>query len=118
MKQTCTQRASTARGVDKNLVEVGVEVFNFDGTLLNNAAGGNGTVSIAPGETRTICTQETGFYTEDELMTLTSDARQGSARIVATSTKILCNAQALDLGDPPTSIATLPIFGKVKQKGD
>jgi hypothetical protein len=48
-----------------------------------------------------------------------SSVGQGTARIVATSAKLLCTAQVLDSeNDPPTSITTLPIFAKLKQKGD
>lgn len=107
--------------VDSKQVEVAVEVFSFDGLQMNDASSLGSSLVLNPGQTRTFATQNTAGYDEDLDLTLltTLAATQGSARIIATSTKITCAAQVLDeVSNPPTSIVALPVFPKAKQKGD
>ena len=47
------------------------------------------------------------------------DFSQGSARILATSTKLVCTAFVADRGNaPPTSMVYLTIIKKTTQKGE
>ncbi len=104
---------------DKVPVEIGVEVFSFSGAPLNDVAAGNGSYPVGVGETRTFATSDTLVYEEDELIALAGTANSGSARISATSSKILCSAQAMDVSSyPPPFFFQLPVVSKTKQKGD
>jgi hypothetical protein len=88
---------------------------------MNDASTSGSSLILAPGATKTFATQNTAGYDEDLVLTLSTGlaATQGSARIVAASTKITCAAQVLDeASNPPTSIVALPVFAKAKQKGD
>lgn len=90
------------------VVDIGVEVFDAAGTLLNDVHAGNGTVlGVAPGETVTLATSTTATYAETELIAITGPL-QGSARIVASSAGVRCNVLVVDeLVSPPVSLATL-----------
>src|SRR5262249_54136145 len=80
-----------------NLVEIGVEVFNVTGVQLNDASTGNGAVVIRPGYTRTVMTSAIPAFSNDLVISLGGfSVRQGSARIVAASSKIICAAQLVD----------------------
>ena len=102
-------------------IDIGVEVFDHDGTQLNAIDG-----SIAPagspcptgailgvpaGNTVTIGLTGTAQLHEDCKITV-GTVEQGSARIVSTSTKISCDAFALDdkhaVADPATQCSTCP----------
>jgi hypothetical protein len=50
----------TCTNIDKVDVEIGVQIFDFDTTLVNDVTASNGTVVVSSGNTRTICTQLTG----------------------------------------------------------
>ncbi len=101
--------------LDTVTVHLGVEVFDKDGVLANSVNAGNGAILNVPvGATRTIATSGTALLTEDALITLLPNLRNGSGRVVATSKTISCSALLLDevhaIVDPllcPTC-ATLP----------
>jgi hypothetical protein len=106
-----------------NSVEVGLEVFSETGAPLNDASAGNGNVVILPGGTRTIVANDAGtgsaFFFENEFVNLAGDPSQGSARIIATSSKILCTASLTSLtGNPPALLMDLHLFKGKSQKGD
>jgi len=113
----------TCSNTDKsNPVEYGVEVFDFDNTQLNNAGTGDANVVMGVGETKTITLSgqniNTAFYAEDVVSALASDPEQGSARIIATSPKLICAAYLVGSTNPPTPLSRLPLFKKAQQKGD
>jgi hypothetical protein len=98
-------------------ITVGVEVFDVDGTLKNDVRVGQGVVSVQPGHTATIGTRSTASFGETAHLRGLS-VRQGSARILATSKRIICGAMIVnDELTPPTSMVSLPVFKKMKQSG-
>ena len=99
-----------------NTLTLGVEVFNSGGGLENFVILGVGVVTIPPGQTRTIGTRPTAsFILAEDLGGPV--VGQGSARILATSKRVLCTAMVVDIANsPPTSMLPLPVFKKTKQK--
>lgn len=109
----CTNTQKTGAGD----IVVGVQVFDSDGTRdTGDVTTGSGVGSISPGETRTFSTENTAAFSGTVLGT--DDVFQGSARILATSSKIICTAMIVEnTNSPPTSMVSLPVFKKLKQKG-
>jgi hypothetical protein len=107
-------------------VRIGVEIFGAaGGSPLNNVneGFGDGAQDIGPGGTLTIGTGNTLGIHEDEVITPTAlpagSVKNGSARILATSTKIVCNAFLTDdTSDPPVSMVPLKTIAKRRQNGD
>lgn len=100
---------------DKTTVTVGVQVFGPTGGVpLNDFAATS--VSVQPGGTVMIGTRDgaAGGFTLDDNLAL-GTLPTGSARIVATSTKLLCNAFVVDAISFSTSWP-LTIVAKTKQK--
>jgi len=89
-------------------VDIGVQIFASDGSLLNSIDAGVGAVlDVSPGQTVTIGTGTTATYSEPVVIPL-ADGLQGTARIVATSDQVRCNVMVVDdLEAPPVSLATL-----------
>lgn len=106
---SCTSTASAA-------VSVGIQVFKANGDLSLSA----GVVVLAPGETKTIAVAPLAAFPADFVLAETAEViANGSARILATSKKIVCHALIADAaGVPPTSILPLRVIAKTKQKGD
>jgi len=119
-------------------VDIGVEVFDLDGTQLNAVDGSiaiagstcptGAVVGVAPGNTVTIGLTGTAQLHEDCKIGFGAVA-QGSARIVSTSSKIACDAIALDdkhaVADPatcntcpPPVTTSLKVIKPKKQSGD
>jgi len=97
-------------------VWIGVEVFDDRGDLENDVAAGEGAVELAPGDTAVIATSNTAAFVEDAIVGV-GVIGGGSARIVATSMRILCSALLSDFSAaPPTSMAPLTIVAKTTQK--
>ncbi len=96
---------------------LGVEVFEFHGGLENDVTAGVGVVSLNPGQNKTIGTQDiASFGTSTDIAAASVDG--GTARILATSTKILCNAAIVETeGLVPGAMMDLPVYKKTKQKG-
>ncbi len=97
--------------LDSALVDIGVEIFGPDGSLLNDVSAGTGAIlDVAPGQTVTLATSSTATYSETLVITLPPGANlaQGSARIVASSSQVRCNIMMLDKAvTPPVALATL-----------
>ena len=94
--------------LDSNPVDVGVEIFDINGNLLNDVHGGSGALlDLRPGGTGTIGTSGTAALVETTVISLSAFS-QGFARIVGSSEHIRCNVLVLDNAtDPPASITTL-----------
>jgi cysteine-rich repeat protein len=99
----CTSTASSP-------IDIGVEVYAADGTALSSIAAGVGSIlGVTPGQTVTIGTSTTAAYTETVVIPL-ADGLQGSARIVASSTQLLCDALLMDdLATPPVTLTRLGV---------
>src|SRR5512139_2850344 len=94
--------------LDSVPVDIGVEVFGADGTLVNDVHAGNGALlDVTPGQTITFGTSGTATYLESAVITLPSIS-QGFARVLASSEHVTCNAVVLDDAlTPPASIGSL-----------
>ena len=102
----CTNLAGVA-------VDIGLEVFDKAGVRGNTISAGNGAIlTVGPGATVTFGTTNTAVLHEDAVITLeapVTSLRNGSGRVVATSTQVGCVALAADkfhaivdpLGTPP-----------------
>jgi len=92
----------TSLDVPGTTIDVGVEVFDNNGTLLNTigvtppAGACNGAIlNVAAGTTVTISTGGTAQMHEDCKLGIAA-FDNGSARIVSTSSKIVCTALVID----------------------
>jgi hypothetical protein len=98
-------------------IQLGIEVFNRVGVLLNDVDIGDGAWSLLPGNTVTLGTRDSLVFVEDDLLN-TGLVAQGSARIFANSKNVVCTAMIVDvLNNPPTSMVMLPVFKATKQGG-
>lgn len=97
----CTSLASAP-------VDIGVEMFDSAGVLLNDVAAGVGTVSdVGPAQTVTIGTSPTLALLETATIPLAM-VEQGSARVVASAAEVQCTALLVDDAmAPPVALATL-----------
>lgn len=96
--------------LDSGNVGVSLEFFAFSGLV-----SGSGETTIPAGYTRTIATQDTVLYAEDLLAPATLN--QGSLRISASSTKLMCNVVMVEDASAAPSMVDVPLIIK-KQKGD
>jgi len=105
---SCTSLEKTAT------MQVGVEIFpNAGGPPANSAAATS--LSLAPGATVNFSTGAAAGFSVDAA--LIGAFVRGSARILATSKKLMCTAFLADAGNaPPSSMAQLTIISKTKQK--
>jgi len=89
----CTNLAPAA-------VDIGLEVFDIAGVRANHVSTGNGALlAVAPGRTVTIATGGTAVLHEDATIALeapVTEIANGSARVVATDTRLVCNAFTVD----------------------
>ena len=106
-------------------VRIGVEVFGpLGGAPLNDVSDsggnpGNGAVDLPPGGTATIVTGNTAEFLQDETILFLPGLKNGSARILSTSSRITCNAFLTDkLNTPPNSLLPLRLLKGSSQKGD
>lgn len=90
---------------------VSVEVFDGAGTLKSNGS----SATLSAGQSATFATQALPNLAT-WLDMGTTGAFQGSARVIATTSKVLCTAFYIDID--AALITTLPILKKTKQKGD
>lgn len=109
--------------LDTSPARIGVEIFAATGGApLNNVneGVGDGAVDLPVGGTVSIGTGNTAAVHEDEVITLgAGTVKNGSARIVSTSTRITCLSFVTDdLNDPPTGMVALKVIQKKKQAGD
>lgn len=109
----------------KNTVDLALEVFSEDGNQKGNDVTANAGVltGVLPGQTVTfeVALDMNGVLstTYDSLIILPGVLAHGSARVLATSSNVMCAAGLID----PTSVApaammALPVVAKTKQKGD
>lgn len=105
---SCTSLEKTAT------MEVGVELFpNAGGSPANNAAATS--LSLAPGATVNFSTGAVSGFSVDAAVV--GAFVRGSARILATSRKLMCTAFLADAGSaPPSSMTHLTIISKTRQK--
>lgn len=88
-------------------IDLAVQVFGPDGSLLNDVTAGNGTLAhVAPGTTVTFGTTGTMAYLESTVISLPG-VSQGVARVVATGA-VRCSAQVVDaVGVVPVAMSEL-----------
>lgn len=81
-------------------IDVGVEVFDQQGSLGNSIATGNGAaLDVSVGATVTVATGSTALLHENVIISLeapVTSLRHGAARVVATSTQVACVAFLVD----------------------
>ena len=93
--------------------------FHEAGAPENSIASGQGVRTTQAGESDTLSTAGTSAYSEGLITGVAADQNPRSARIVATSTKLMCTAVVVDPdNDPPTVAYQLPVIKKTSQKGD
>ncbi len=101
---------------DTSTQQVGVEVFPFNGGGPNNDAAAT-SVSVAAGATVTFGTSSSTDWVVHVVGGSGSPSNFGSARILSTSTKLICTAFVADRStSPPTTSWQLTIIAKLKQK--
>ena len=107
-----------------NTVRIGVQLFDRLGASMNDLSAGDGVVFVAaanpeipPGMTVTITTGPVNGVAYDQYIVGGGQVRNGSARILSTSTRIICTAMVIDkVSSPPASMVYLPVISKTKQK--
>ena len=101
-------------------IQWGVEMFLHNGTNPENDISlGQGIRTTTPGHSDTLSTASTDAFIEGVIQGVISDGSARSARIVATSTKLMCTAVVVDPEtNPPTVAYDLPVIKKTSQKGD
>jgi hypothetical protein len=96
-------------------MQVGVETF-FGGPPSNNPA--TSSLNVAPGVTVMFGTANAAGLQVDSILS-PGISNNGSARILATSKRLICTAFIADPGSlPPAFVWQLPIINKTTQKGD
>lgn len=109
-----------------NDIAMAVEVFNLNGTLLNDVtqpgALNGQVVDVPPGATRAFeILDDNGDLASivgDAFVSNVGNVPHGSARVLSTSSKIACVAAFLDrVNSPPESYMPLPLISG-KQNGD
>lgn len=107
--------ASTEKTGGQDIVWA-VEVFSSSSGLRNDVTVGQGVLTLPPGDTDVISIYDTAVFVEEGV--LREFVSHGSARILATSTKIICSAFLVHPDDaPPTFITPLPVIKRTTQKG-
>jgi hypothetical protein len=94
-------------------LSVGIEVFDNAGVLQSPAVGTG--VALATGATATFVTQSLPNVVSTHNLSI-GTTFQGSARIVASSKKLICTAYNADTA--ASYLSQLPIVAKLKQHGD
>lgn len=122
IKNNGIETAFMCTSLDSVNATVAVEVFAPEGgNPLNDVstAVANGSLLLAPGHTVTISTGTSVGLHEDETISGLANVKNGSARILATSTRVLCTGLLVEkLGATPNTIATLKVFAQRRQNGD
>jgi hypothetical protein len=122
IKNNGLETAFMCTSLDSAVAAVAVEVFAPEGGgALNDTSTGtaNGTLSIVPGETVTISTGTSVGLHEDTSIVNLGNVKNGSARVLATSTRLVCTAILVEKsGTTPATVAALKVFARRKQNGD
>ncbi len=97
----CTSLASSA-------VDIGVELFDPSGALLNDVHAGVGALlNVSPGQTVTFGTGGTAAFLESVVIPVAGVA-QGSARVVASAAAVRCSVLVVDNAvTPPVTVVEL-----------
>lgn len=122
IKNNGIETAIMCTSLDTTPATLAFEVFAPEGGApLNNVATPtlNGTLPLPVGATVTISTGSSVGLHEDLAITGLTNVKNGAARILSTSTRVVCTAILVEkLGTTPNTIATLKIFARRKQNGD
>ncbi len=122
IKNNGIETAIMCTSLDTVDATVAFEVFAPEGgDALNDVAvgSGNGTLPLPVGHTVTISTGTSVGLHEDAAITGLGNVKNGAARILGTSTRILCTGILVDKSSAtPNTIATLKLFSRRKQNGD
>jgi len=122
IKNNGLETAIMCTSLDTIATTVAFEVFSpAGGGPLNDVSSGvaNGTLALPAGGSVTISTGTSVGLHEDLAITGLSNVKNGSARILGTSTRVLCTGLVVEkLGVTPNTIATLKVFARRRQNGD
>lgn len=122
IKNNGIETAFMCTSLDSADATMAVEIFSPDtNAVMNNVATGtlNGTMPLPAGHTVTISTGSSVGLHEDLAITGLVNVKNGSARILATTTRLVCTAILVEkTGSTPGTIATLKVFSRRKQNGD
>lgn len=122
IKNNGLETAFMCTSLDTAAATVAVEVFSpAGGGPLNNVATGSldGTLPLAPGASITISTGSSVGLHEDLAISGLVNVKNGSARILSTTTRIACTALLVEkAGTTPATVATLKLISQRKQNGD
>ena len=122
IKNNGLETAFMCTSLDTVAVTIAVELFDpAGGGALNNvsSAVGNGTITIPAGGSGTISTGSSVGLHEDLAITGITNLKNGSARILGTSTQVLCTGVVVDKASAtPNTFATIKIIARRKQNGD
>jgi len=103
-------------------MRIAVEIFDgFSGVAVNNITAGAGVPGVlSPGETVTIEVSSNGLIASTNAdSNIAATFPSGSARVVATSPKLMCAAILIDkVNALPIFAGALPVVAKTKQKGE
>ena len=121
IKRNSVETVFICTNVDTVPVNIGVEVFEKDGTLGNSIPAGNGeSLGVPVGATVTFGTSGTALLTEDVILATLPALDNGSGRIIASTKNIECIALLMDelhgivdpafSTSPPPMAVSLPLF--------
>lgn len=122
IKNNGIETAIMCTSLDTITATVAVEVFAPEGgAAINDVSTGvaNGAIALPAGATVTISTGAMAGLHEDFSINGLSNVKNGSARILATTTRVLCTALLVEqAGLTPNTIAGLKVFARRRQNGD
>jgi len=102
---------------DTATLQVGVQVFDSNNQSLGDPVATS--VSLMAGHSVLFGTRSSGAALFASNLNTGGIGTPGAARIIATSTKLICTAFVADASNyPPTSMVYLTIVKKTKQKGE
>lgn len=122
IKNNGIETAFMCTSLDTIDTTVAVEVFSPEGgAALNNVSSGvaNGTIALPAGATVTISTGTSVGLHEDLPITGLMNVKNGSARVLSTTSRLLCTAILVEKsGVTPGTISALKVFARRNQNGD
>lgn len=98
-------------------ITASVEVFGKLGGVPLNSANADDE-GLNPGGTAVWATNPQNTFVQSEDLGFAGVIDHGSARIVSTSTKIVCGAVVVNALSSANGMVNLPVVQKLKQKGD
>jgi len=122
IKNNGLETAIMCTSMDTVASTLAFEIFTPEGggPMNDVSTGGlNGTLPLPVGATVTISTGSSVGLHEDLAINGLVNVKNGSARILGTSTRVLCTGLIVDKAAvTPNTVATLKIFARHKQNGD